>query len=208
MRSSARFQQVFCDNYSAIRYIFYVFVGGGELYVLLLCHLELLLPKSPFLSLEISPYAHLFVKTSQVSCLFTSFCEIRIIFPIYFCWHVVYLIKYTVSKSLFLRREVSSKGYLIFYIIITPGRQTFKILLKTILFSHLNLFISSYLGHFFITLALQNRPCFPTFCTAYIIFMHETFGITNVLTLPLLLLQIILFFKAQFKFQILHNYPS
>ena len=41
MRSSASFQLVFCENCSTCRCIFDVFVGEGELRVLLLCHLDL-----------------------------------------------------------------------------------------------------------------------------------------------------------------------
>ena len=37
---SASFQLVFSENYSSCRFIFDVFVGRGELYVLLFCHLD------------------------------------------------------------------------------------------------------------------------------------------------------------------------
>lgn len=40
MRYSASIQQVFCENCSTCRCIFDVFVGGSELHILLLCHLN------------------------------------------------------------------------------------------------------------------------------------------------------------------------
>ena len=40
MRSSASTQKVFCENCPTCRCIFDVFVGGGELHVLLFCHLD------------------------------------------------------------------------------------------------------------------------------------------------------------------------
>ena len=42
MRFSLSVQQVFCENFSTCRYVFDVFVGGGELSVLLFCHLAAL----------------------------------------------------------------------------------------------------------------------------------------------------------------------
>ena len=41
-RSSANFQLVSCENCSTCRYVFDTFVETGELYILLLYHLDLL----------------------------------------------------------------------------------------------------------------------------------------------------------------------
>ena len=49
-RSSATFQLVFCKNCSTCGCIFDVFVGGGELRIFIVCHLDSLLLKSYLLN--------------------------------------------------------------------------------------------------------------------------------------------------------------